>query len=266
MGLPDPADLDVTFVCGLHRSGTSLLHRILRDHPDVSGFEGTGVAEDEGQLLQDEIPTAGDVGGAGKFGFKDGGHLTGEHRLAGEETARQVLEDWAPYWDLGAPRLVEKSPPNVVRTRLLQALFPKARFVVLLRHPVPTSLSTLKWSTVNPLVRLVAHWVRCHELLDEDRRHLDRFHVVKYEDLVEAPDAVAGDLWDFLDVESMAVEQEVRPDVNERYFERWRERREGLLDRLYIRWIEGRYEDRVRRFGYSLRDLDLVEAWPEDDA
>ena len=32
--------------------------------------------------------------------------------------------------------LVEKSPPNIVRMRYLQALFPRASFVMILRHPV----------------------------------------------------------------------------------------------------------------------------------
>ena len=33
----------MVFVCGLHRSGTSVVHRCLREHPEVSGFSDTGV-------------------------------------------------------------------------------------------------------------------------------------------------------------------------------------------------------------------------------
>jgi len=44
--------LRIVFVAGLHRSGTSLVHRCLAAHPDVSGFADTGVPEDEGQHLQ----------------------------------------------------------------------------------------------------------------------------------------------------------------------------------------------------------------------
>jgi hypothetical protein len=42
----------LVFIGGLHRSGTSIVHRCLSDHPDVSGFQSTGVWEDEGQHLQ----------------------------------------------------------------------------------------------------------------------------------------------------------------------------------------------------------------------
>ena len=57
------------FVCGLHRSGTSVLFRSLRDHPEVSGFQGTPSPEDEGMHLQTVYPPSGRYGGAGVFGF-----------------------------------------------------------------------------------------------------------------------------------------------------------------------------------------------------
>ena len=40
------------FVNGLHRSGTSILYRLLSAQLNFSGFSETGVPEDEGQHLQ----------------------------------------------------------------------------------------------------------------------------------------------------------------------------------------------------------------------
>ena len=42
------------FLGGLHKSGTSILHRLLRAHPDTSGLFNTGFPQDEGQLVQTE--------------------------------------------------------------------------------------------------------------------------------------------------------------------------------------------------------------------
>lgn len=258
-GMPDP---DMVFVGGLHRSGTTLLARILEDHPDVTGLQDTGVPMDEGQHLQEVYPAARELGGAGHFGLRDGGHLTEDDA---EEGMRQRLEAaWEPYWGSDAPVRIEKSPPNLVRTRFLRALFPEARFVVLLRHPAAACLATHKWSTVNTLHHLLKHWFRCHDLFDGDRHHLERVHVVKYEDLVAAPDEEIADVHAFLDLDPAPVRREVRRDVNARYFGRWRARREGWLDGLYIGWLASRFEEQARRFGYSLEDLARCEPWPTE--
>ena len=75
----------LVFVGGLHRSGTSLLHRCLAEHPDASGFRGTGVPEDEGQHLQSVYRPARAHGGPGRFGFDPGAHLTEESPLVSDE-------------------------------------------------------------------------------------------------------------------------------------------------------------------------------------
>lgn len=57
------------FLAGHHRSGTSLLHEIIREHPAISGFRNTGVPEDEGQHLQSVFKPANSFGGPGKYIF-----------------------------------------------------------------------------------------------------------------------------------------------------------------------------------------------------
>ena len=58
------------FIGGLMRSGTTLLARILAQHPDVSAFSDTGFVQDEGQYLQSVFPVSSFAyGGPGRFAF-----------------------------------------------------------------------------------------------------------------------------------------------------------------------------------------------------
>lgn len=126
-------DRQYLFLAGLHRSGTSLLHSLLREHPAISGFHDTGVPEDEGQFLQTVYAPARDFGGPGKFGFDPRAHMDEAHPLANPANAEKLRRQWGRHWELSRSILMEKSPPNLIRTRFLQALFPEARFVVILQ-------------------------------------------------------------------------------------------------------------------------------------
>src|SRR5579862_6352520 len=92
------------FLCGLHRSGTTLLFRMLREHPEMTGFANNKVAtewtplEDEGQFLQGVYPPALCYGGPGSFAFAPDAHVTEESELLTPENKAQLAADWYPYW------------------------------------------------------------------------------------------------------------------------------------------------------------------------
>ena len=252
-GLGEPSsnacdEREIVFVAGLHRSGTSLLHHILCEHPEVSGFSNTGVSEDEGQLLQSAIPPAWFFGGPGRFGFDPRSHMDESHPLATGEVGEKMFGEWSPHWDLSKGLLVEKSPPNLVRTRFLQSIFPKSRFVTLIRHPVPVSLSTQRLWNSGSFESLLEHWLKCHEKFFDDMAHLARVHVVRYEDLVTDYRKTVGAIHTFLGLETRETEATIDPVVNHRYFEQWRAlpQRDELAEQ---------FDHRFEPFGYSLRDL-----------
>lgn len=250
----DAAPARHLFICGLHRSGTSPLHRLLRAQAGVSGFEDTPATEDEGQHLQSAIPPALAFGGPGRFAFDPRSSL--DESDATEEVAERLRGDWAGHWDGSASWLLEKSPPNIVRSRFLQSVYPDATFVFVLRHPVAVSLATWKWAKELHLETLIDHWLLAHEQARADAPSLDRATWLTFEQFVADPQQAVRRCLDLGDDDTVVVPEPIRQGANEKYFDRWRQL---TTNRLSNRWMSrtiGRLESRVRRFGYSLTDLD----------
>jgi hypothetical protein len=245
-------DRKIAFVCGLHKSGTSLLARILRDHPNISGHQGTGVPEDEGQHLQSIYEPAYVYGGPGRFGFDERSYLTEKSSLVSSDAAHKLFSEWSRYWDLGADLLLEKSPPNLVRTRFLQALFPNSYFIIITRHPIAVACATRKWSKTD-LRSLIKHWLVCHERFEADRPYLHRTLSVRYEDLTADPGKLLRQIGAFLEVEDIPVSHEVDSSINRKYFDEWKMERSGVSGKLASLYEIARYERRIARFNYSLK-------------
>lgn len=252
------------FIGGLHRSGTTILAKSLQAHPQISGFENTGAFKDEGQHLQTIFMPAKKYGGAGLFGFHEEAYLNETSPLVTTANRQKLFEEWKPYWDLSKPVLLEKSLPNLIRARFLQALFPQSYFVIVTRHPVATTLATKKWRPRRLLTSLFEHWFVCYERLLADRAHLQNVFVLRYEDFVANPAATIAKISNFVGVEPLKVPApDVRTNTNEKYFDRWQKFESGLLSRFYARYLVGRFEERAHQFGYSFKHLrgESVSTW-----
>jgi hypothetical protein len=250
--LPAVEGHQIVFLAGLHRSGTTVLARLLAAHPKISGFSDTGSPADEGQHLQTVYPSDHEYGRPGRFGFAPEMHLTESSPLVSEENARKLFEEWSPYWDLSRPCLLEKSPPNLLKTRFLQALYPASSFVVIVRHPIPVSIPTAKWRGTRRFDRMFEHWLRCHALFEADREHLDRVHVLHYEQLVQDPASVLRGIFEFLELEPIPPTEPVESGANAKYFHQWQQLKRDPRMRAYLDLVSLWYERRVRRYGYSL--------------
>lgn len=240
------------FIGGLHRSGTSLFAKCLADHPAIAGFHDTGVPEDEGQHLQTVYRKASAYGGPGKFGFAPAMHLTESSPLITDANRAKLWSEWSRYWDLTHTHLVEKSPPNLIKARFLQAMFPNSCFIFLLRHPVAVAGATKKWKKRTPLDKLVEHWTVCHEILRDDLPHLQRAMVLHYEDFVRQPSRVLEETFRFAGLVPVEAKREIRRTVNDSYFERWEAWRKEFFAGRSIRRAERLYESRLNELGYSV--------------
>jgi len=246
------------FVGGVHRSGTTLVARWLGEHPAISGFSETGAYEDEGQHLQTVYPVEQAHGGVGRFGFAPESHLTEHSHLVTEPNRGRLMSEWGRYWDLELSVLLEKSPPNLTKTRFFQAMFPDSYFIIVMRHPAAVATATQKWARkiarwFRPH-RFVKHWVTCHGTLLADAPSLRHMTVVRYEDLISDPDRELRRLFEFLELDVPPLDHSATGGINEEYFRRWSGNGRNPLKYLYSRAIAARYERDVNRFGYSFAD------------
>lgn len=208
------------FVGGLHRSGTTLLARMLAEHPGVSGLSATGVREDEGQFLQDVYPSDNEYGGPGRFAFDRNSHLTEASEFFSLDAQSRLYHQWAPYWDLTKRTLLEKTPGNITKARFLQAIFPNSCFLFIVRHPVATSLATQKWSGTG-IYSLIHHWLTAHEQMREDLPYLKRALVVTYEGLLRERHAVQGEIEQHIGLARHDYKLGFNERPNEKYFALW---------------------------------------------
>jgi hypothetical protein len=266
--IPELDGSRLVFVGGLHRSGTTPLARALAEHPSISGLRDTGVAEDEGQHLQDVYPRIRSHGGMGRFARAPGAHLTETSELVGPDNARRLIASWSPYWDLDRRLLLEKSPANMIMGRFLQALFPGSALIVVVRHPVAAALALQKW---NPLLVArngrrrttlhgrVGHWVRAYELFRGDLSMLNRVEVVRYEDLVADPDAELARLQELLDLDVPLRHESIRSDRSTGYVDQWSEMAVGSpVQRLVRRHIVDDFGEAMASWGYDAEHLDVL--------
>lgn len=248
------------FVVGLNKSGTSLLYLLLARHEVLSGIAGANRLRDgpsrlylskyglrEGQKIEALPP---------KLKAKESPYIFGSpsiiHRYRLTETDVEPEDRDAVVSALRSAmvdpdrRLVEKSPPNLVRTRYLQALFPDATFIINVRDPYATISANTRLGKWGSLAEQTTHWSNSYRVLLEDRSHLRRSVMVRYEDLVANPEqslrsilAFCGLEWDDTILRTIQVEH----DLNDSLFE--------MLPSDAVRLISTSIDDSLfHAFGY----------------
>ena len=168
-----------TFLIGFPRSGTTLLDTILRTHSKIDVLEELPMLEkmiDELGLLTkismvEEIDNPG-AAIASSFYFKE----------------------LNKYIELDKNRVViDKYPLNILQLPLINQIFPEAKYILALRHPLDCVLScwmqyfglNIAMSNMLDLNRIVDFYCIAMEVLTlSEKRYSLNIHKIRYEDLV----------------------------------------------------------------------------------
>lgn len=224
------ASADPVFVLCGGRSGSTLLRFVLDAHPDLACPPETNVPTLCGQLANvwsliegaplsanrgDEPPEIPDAAIAGVRETMD--------RMVGSYLARR-----------GKKRYCDKSLGTASYSYLMTRVWPEAKFICLFRHPmdvIASGMEACPWglngygfdpyiaeTPGNAVFALARFWVdTVGPILVTEQQWPERCHRVRYEDMVEDPQAVADALFEFLGVAPV-------PGIAAKIFARERER------------------------------------------
>ena len=155
--------------------GSTLLWKLLSTSDNVSALPTEGQFLPELQKLMRDKPW-------------DADHILPWH---------EIKRVWDSRWDRNKPVLLEKSPPNMIRTRDILAHFQPVRFVIMVRNPYAQAEGLARRN--NWTVKRAANFaMMCLRTQLENARALDEALVLTYESLVRDPAGACQQLAAFM--------------------------------------------------------------------
>ena len=133
-------------------------------------------------------------------------------------------------------------------------MFPKSYFINITRHPIATSIASKKWSKTS-LDELISHWIKCHEIFNEDKKMIRNIINIKYEDLINNNEEILARLSAFLNLNIQPSKIEIRKGINDKYFKIWIKKSKNIFTKKRISKIIKKYNSDIEKFEYSLIKL-----------
>lgn len=236
----------LVFILSSPRSGSTLLQRMLDQHPEIESPEELHLLHydtyAQRQTALSHAETKHLLGGTVRLRAKINGiSLEDSARLEGElvESETPVISFFKEIEDsFSKEYLVDKTPSYAYSRHTLEritAQFPDAKFIYLVRHPsaVVKSLVDSQLQEIIPFARRYTGdtsaipemiWALCHENIQSVLKDIDnsRIHYLNYEDLVTSPDKSMDELLSFLGLPFYAscanpysAEQSMQIETNE---------------------------------------------------
>jgi protein-tyrosine sulfotransferase len=109
---------------------------------------------------------------------------------------------WKENEDVYRYRFVEKTPHQEEYAQELKEWFPNAKFIHVLRNPYANLYSMTKVSHTKKSNRhIYSDIAKSFYFLERNKRYIDNYHVVKYEDIVFSTESTMRHIADFLEIE-----------------------------------------------------------------
>ena len=181
------------FLLGVNNSGTTILSRILESHPNIRSLP------EEGQLLTDALPRPDRLGVVRIWSKR-----MDIFRWTDEDDPRpawHAKRDWAKSYPKRQGILLEKSPPNTVRSRWLQRNFKPSRFIAIVRDPFAVC-EGIRRRTGCSIETAVLHWCTANECMFADMDYLRKCFWLRYEDFTARPNEYLQKIQSFLNLSS----------------------------------------------------------------
>lgn len=193
---PAPAGLRPVFLVGFPRSGTTLLDAFLRGHPRIEVVE-------EKPMLVRAFASIDEFSAPARIESLDRETLDRMRGRYFDELNRHLRHE-------DGKTVVDKLPLNLVLAPEMHALFPDARYILALRHPLDCLLSNYKQNfKPNIPMYLMSDLAQASALYDaamsvfhlSQERYGLAVHRVRYEDLTQDTESVLKSLVAFLGLE-----------------------------------------------------------------
>ena len=186
------------FIVGCYNSGTTLLHAMLAQHSDVASMSN------EGQIFTDQLLWPKAVGLNRKWALKP--ELFQMDETSSIANADRIKRQWGPRMNKkGKTVCVEKTTINSARSRWLQAHFPNAHFIGIVRNGYAVA-EGIRRKGNHPVSVAAEQWKRSNQIMLEDFECLERKLLIRYEDLTSDPIATVSQVLAFLGLTDVSAE------------------------------------------------------------
>ena len=185
------------FLVGFPRSGTTLLDNILSSHPNISTLEEKPMIA----MVKKSLNRLASYENLKKLNANDLQNL--------QKIYLDELTKYLPNETLLGKIFIDKLPLSIIDISLILRIFPKAKFILVIRHPLDCILSCfMQTFNLNDAMANFLNLKNTAELYNKSMKLFDiyesifklDFHLIKYENLIFSLKDETTKLLNFLDL------------------------------------------------------------------